>query len=1181
MLRALKAGVKDVRAIARERAHELNRDGIDRDRAFDALPVRIDVDEIASRASRRAARSDAESSCGASELSRCAPRFVSHFGADATSSSVSFAAEQRLLLRGSALGTTCFGDAGLECLLADASTPAEGSCSSSDVASAVRYVPGAMRAYRCASDGSVAVWDARTQRALASGTMTSDDDGVSPSCASEALRGTNFFLTGMSDGSTRVHALGVDGGGRSVVARRRGYEVSAWSARGDVGDAPAVAAVRMRPGREECAHALIAWSDGVLALWHLHERRSCATSTSARDASDGETLTCAEWLDANSVVTGHSDGVVRVWRVRVSEDEAAAPGELVELQSVRPHRTIDPSHKGELAKIRGLKTYVFEDDDAERDVGTWLTCIGGEGDACPDPVICLRATRAGGEWRIESAGAVSLPWFGPVLDAVPIPYRGTIESVCVLSEGAQLHLHDVRYGVPATAMAKPHEVAVNRPALSLTCSPSVCVASKEIEDAFAKNVARIHVDENEIDASFGWKGSKWPFSGGKRAGAESSILRGRIVVGAFGRNGSGVRMYLDRGGRFVSGGCISTNDDPVSRLYVDAGGALLVVGRRSGAVEIYTLRQFASNNQDPHSRERIHVRDLTLSEKENIEREREFFAESPRDFADLDSTAACVTSVYTLIGTYNSPTHSGKPISCIRTNAAATFMAIGDASGGVSLLNIQRGDMVWTAPGLSDDARNAPAGVADFDFGLPLPDAPEDHILAVLEVTSSVRFHALVSGARLGKTMTPKTQSAALAISLLRLDGSPSDIVPPASISGKAWFSPPRSFAYSFLASEFSVEEENVDEEEKVLSTDEEEAETSPQSTPNLTAMVVTVSKDAMRAYHAVGCSRGDKSTLRKIRFEEEALRSACVVRDDAGEDEFGHGRHEPPIAVAMTTSGRILAYDLPSLRPRGSFGPVQPVLNARASAGSRGGAMIVIGDDGLSVSRFETFVGPTPAEGLIIDVDVERAAEAARVARRAMEENDPQLAMGTSPKRDPPGRDATAATPPPSKPLTMGEALRQRAKTAIEKLEKYTAASPTQSDERSTPRASAYTTTDLALLFADARIEEPGAMQTPPVAPRPQNDADHHRREREELFASAKVTPTRADAAAVREKYGRPAATASAVSSQMRDTQDALERRGEKLASMADKSAALEADAANFADLARELRKKSERRWL
>lgn len=242
---------------------------------------------------------------------------------------------------------------------------------------------------------------------------------------------------------------------------------------------------------------------------------------------------------------------------------------------------------------------------------------------------------------------------------------------------------------------------------------------------------------------------------------------------------------------------------------------------------------------------------------------------------------------------------------------------------------------------------------------------------------------------------------------------------------------------------------------------------------------------------------------------------------------------------------------------------------------------MIVIGDDGLSVSRFETFVGPTPAEGLIIDVDVERAAEAARVARRAMEENDPQLAMGTSPKRDPPSRDATAATPPPSKPLTMGEALRQRAKTAIEKLEKYTAVSPSQSDERSTPRASAYTTTDLALLFADARIEEPGAMQTPPVAPRPQNDADHHRREREELFASAKVTPTRADAAAVREKYGRPAATASAVSSQMRDTQDALERRGEKLASMADKSAALEADAANFADLARELRKKSERRWL
>ena len=370
-----------------------------------------------------------------------------------------------------------------------------------------------------------------------------------------------------------------------------------------------------------------------------------------------------------------------------------------------------------------------------------------------------------------------------------------------------------------------------------------------------------------------------------------------------------------------------------------------------------------------------------------------------------------------------------------------------------------------------------------------------------------------------------------------------------------------------------------MDDEEKVLSTDEE-GETSLQSTPNLTAIVVTVSKDAMRAYHAVGCSRGDKSTLRKVRLDGELLRSAYMVRDDDGEDEFGHGRREPPIAVAMTTSGRILAYELPSLRLKGSFGPVQPVSNARVAAGARGGAMVVIGDDGLSVSRFETFVGPNPAEGLIVDVEVERAAEAARVARRAMEENDPELAVGTSPKRDAHNRDAALATPP-SKPLTMGEAFRQRAKTAMEKLEKYAATSSSQSNERSTtPRARAYTTTDLALLFADARIEEPVALQTPPVAPAARNDAERERSDREELFASVNVTPTRTDAAALREKYGR-AATAHAVSSQMQDTRDALERRGEKLASMADKSAALEADAANFADLARELREKSERRWL
>ena len=1138
--------------------------------------ARVDLDACAGKRARDASRArgqspraddedastnDASALEDARARARTSIRATSHFGRDPSTSTVSYDAGQRLLTCGTRGGVKTFGGDGFEATCATTSGRSMGECVRAS------YVQGATRFYRCGDDGSMTVWDAREARELASGTLRSSD-GVAPSCASEAIRGTNFYLTGMSDGSMLVHAVGVDGSGRTTVAQRRGYKVSASSARGidadDSASAPVVA-VRMRPGRDECARVLIAWSDRSMALWHLHEKRSTAR-TAAADDSDDSALTCAEWLDENFIITGHSDGVVRVWRIRSDE--------IVVTQRIRPHSTVDAAYKGALMPIRALRTFVGDEDDVNRDVGTWVLCVGGEGEACPDPVICLRATRAGGDFRIENVGAVALPWFGPVLDAAPIPFRGVIESVCVLSEGSQLHLHDVRYGVANGDLARPREVNVCRPALSTACGPAVCVAARDIEQAFMANALRggLLVENNDIDASYGWTGSKWPINGGQN-GDVANAPRGRIVVGAYGRDGSGVCVYLDRGGRLVSGGRISISDDPASRLYLDAGGALLVIGRKSGSVEIYALREFPSSDNDARVRERTYVRDLGRSEMESEADEREFLAESARDFADIDSTAACVTSVYTLIGVYKSPTHAGKSISCVRTNASATLLAIGDSAGGVSLLNIQRGSVVWTEPSVEEDARAAPTVVVDFDFGLPLPDVPEENVLVVLDAASSVRFHALSNGSRIGKTMHPKNPSEALAISLLQIDGTPSDVVPPGAVrpGAKIWFAPPRNFTYSFLAAEFSVDD---DDEDIVPSTDEEADGAQPIVTPSMTMIVVTVAKDAMRAYHAVGCSRGERSALRKVRLDDEPLNDAFVVRDDDDQDEFahafGHGRTKCPFVVALTTTGRILAFNLPSLRLQESaFGPSSLVSNASAFGGSRGGSMVVVGDDGLSLTRFETFSGPFPARGTMIDIDVERAAEAARAARRAMEENDPELAVGTSPKRD-----ALPVTPTQkSKTLTMSEALRQRAKKAMEKFEHFTT-SPLV--ERPTPRETVHTTTDLALLFAETRIEEP-STSVPASASGKRDVAE--RKARDELFSTS-VTPTRAtSAAAVREKYGRN--TASAAASAAADARDAAAERGEKLASIQDKSAALEADAANFADLAREIRKRSERRWL
>ena len=474
--------------------------------------ARVDLDACAGKRARDASRArgqspraddedastnDASALEDARARARTSIRATSHFGRDPSTSTVSYDAGQRLLTCGTRGGVKTFGGDGFEATCATTSGRSMGECVRAS------YVQGATRFYRCGDDGSMTVWDAREARELASGTLRSSD-GVAPSCASEAIRGTNFYLTGMSDGSMLVHAVGVDGSGRTTVAQRRGYKVSASSARGidadDSASAPVVA-VRMRPGRDECARVLIAWSDRSMALWHLHEKRSTAR-TAAADDSDDSALTCAEWLDENFIITGHSDGVVRVWRIRSDE--------IVVTQRIRPHSTVDAAYKGALMPIRALRTFVGDEDDVNRDVGTWVLCVGGEGEACPDPVICLRATRAGGDFRIENVGAVALPWFGPVLDAAPIPFRGVIESVCVLSEGSQLHLHDVRYGVANGDLARPREVNVCRPALSTACGPAVCVAARDIEQAFMANALRggLLVENNDIDASYGWTGSK-------------------------------------------------------------------------------------------------------------------------------------------------------------------------------------------------------------------------------------------------------------------------------------------------------------------------------------------------------------------------------------------------------------------------------------------------------------------------------------------------------------------------------------------------------------------------------------------------------------------------------------------------------------------------------------------------
>ena len=197
MLRRAKRAVKDARVTAKARATIETRD-----EAYARVPLRIDLDD---------ARDDDDDGDGALD-DRASPRVVAHYGFDATTSAVSYARDQHALFAASEHGVKAFGARGLECLYA---TTRGGSSEATRAA----YV-GPSRVYRCGRDGDVEVWDGRERRSLASENLEAGDDDDEPSCASEAMRGTNFFVTGTANGDVCVHALGVNARGETTLARR-------------------------------------------------------------------------------------------------------------------------------------------------------------------------------------------------------------------------------------------------------------------------------------------------------------------------------------------------------------------------------------------------------------------------------------------------------------------------------------------------------------------------------------------------------------------------------------------------------------------------------------------------------------------------------------------------------------------------------------------------------------------------------------------------------------------------------------------------------------------------------------------------------------------------------------------------------------------------------------------------
>ena len=259
-------------------------------------------------------------------------------------------------------------------------------------------------------------------------------------------------------------------------------------------NAPAVVAIKTQPGAES-TNILIAYEDGSMSLWDLHARRPAATTRVKlpcgifAESGGG----CVQWLGASgrSVVVAHDDGRLVTYGVPTVYPKAPVLAIVVtsqcfpggsegggkctmdgnaELIPEDGPRAFEPLRRICAVASGGFVSPVRSDGGAS--VQGAVLCVGGEvvgAGMDPARAVPFKVSGSGGESAGLNPSLVrtavsapsapslapvtdespmhSLPWFGPVLDGVLITRVGRPECVtaaCVLSEGGQIHVHDLR-----------------------------------------------------------------------------------------------------------------------------------------------------------------------------------------------------------------------------------------------------------------------------------------------------------------------------------------------------------------------------------------------------------------------------------------------------------------------------------------------------------------------------------------------------------------------------------------------------------------------------------------------------------------------------------------------------------------------------------------------------------------
>ena len=954
------------------------------------------------------------------------------------------------------------------------------------------------------------------------------------------------------------------------------------------------------------------------------------------------------------------------------------------------------------ARGRGAPTAPFRVGES----GGVLAMIGGEATGSPDPArLVPLAVNPRGE--LEPTGdVVEMPWMGPARDVALASPAGRPEKVIaavVLSEGGQIHVHDARAvgagnateetDSPSRTLESPGEGVGELPpegvgelppegadalhpspfptapspfpaAELLDPLPSLhpdCAPAAVASSARMRRVASSRVDDpREDDARLrrdAW-GASWPVSGGAaddddtssggdggddacgddRDDDPSSRSAYHVVAAASGGNAGSVRVCREGGGRLTSIGVaapgpnagVSSRDRAVTRCHLACGGALLVVGRAGGAVELHWGGGFLSGDgSSSPSPATIRQLDSGL----------DLAAAAGNDDAGISSSSA-----FRLVGELG--THAA-PIACVATDAECALLAVGDASGTVSLVDLRAGLLRFVTSAFREKSGESvaaaafcPPVVGTEDEPAPDPNADADAdprsasnsramgsergaaTLVLAGTGSSVAFLDARTGAPVGRACQPKTPSAALAVAPLTAAGVP----------------PPRSVENHESNAGFDAAARALWFNGGVAPA----AASHPDDA--VTALVGVASSEALRVYPANGAARGERHTVKKVSCPEPLTTAALVV--PRGED--GVVANRPAAFAATSSRGRVLTWALPSLAPLAEVGPLPPLSAADGVGFSIDGFAFVAAGSGASFAKLalgSPDAGPKarPESGArLYDDELAAAEEAAEAAAAAM-----AAAAATTRAATSRGENSNAPSSPASrsssdagtiasnlgrvgKNAMRGDArsalasfgsvmrgARERAKEAAEKakvrvkhavervaerageVDSSSRSRPNEhdddeDDDPDRPRGAA----DLAVLFAEAERE---VRKTTSFVPPPRAVSTETRGEvaddadRAELFrtssggvggASGSREPRVHTAEEIRAKYGKAKSTDRAASGigevkgTMEETRNKLLERGEKLSSLQDKTARMQSDAEDFHAMAQKLAKQNQSWW-